>query len=85
LRITRKIKTCNPAFWACYINARPPEDILQKKRKQYSRKTEHNKTSRASKKVKPSSEAEEEGEELVSAAESVQTNDTAPSGEIVKV
>jgi hypothetical protein len=79
----RKIKTCNPAFWGCYIDVRPPEDILQKKRKQYTRKTEHNKTSRASKKVKPSSE--EEQEELASPAESVQASDNAPSGEIVKV
>lgn len=47
-----KIKSCNPAFWECYINKRPPDDVLRKKRKQYERKTEHNKNSRASKKPK---------------------------------
>lgn len=47
-----KIKSCNPAFWECYINKKPPADILNKKRKQYERKTEHNKNARATKKPK---------------------------------
>ena len=53
-----KIKHCNAAFWECYINRRPPDDILNKKRKQYERKTEHNKTSRAAKKPKTDGQAD---------------------------
>ena len=46
------LQSINLAFWELYINVRPPEDVLTKKRLQYERKTEHNKNSRPSKKVK---------------------------------
>eukprot|EP00977_Amphora_coffeiformis_P028103 scaffold34695_cov266-Amphora_coffeaeformis.AAC.4 len=58
-----KIKECNTAFWELYINKRPPQDILNKKRKQYARKTENNKSSRATKKPKGEGEDGEKEEE----------------------
>jgi hypothetical protein len=56
-----KIKACNLAFWECYINQRPSEEVLNKKRQQYARKTEHNKTSRVTKKSKLGGESSSGG------------------------
>ena len=55
-----KIKACNIAFWELYINKRPPQDILNKKRKQYARKTENNKSYRSSKKPKAEGQDDDE-------------------------
>lgn len=83
-----KIKACNEAFWECYVNQRPPDEVLNKKRQQYARKTEHNKTSRASKKPKlgeiatgPGGTSEHGGNELEATAE-IPDIVAAPSGEV---
>ena len=34
-----KIRDSNPAFWECFIQKRPPLEVLQKKLMQYERKT----------------------------------------------
>lgn len=60
LEEVEKVKACNPAFWELYINKQPPPEILDKKRKQYARKTENNKTYRALKKPKTEDGQEED-------------------------
>lgn len=34
-----KIRTANPAFWFCYLEKKPPEEVLLKKQAQYDKKT----------------------------------------------
>lgn len=41
-----KIKTGNPAFWECFMEKKPPEEVLRKKQAQYDRKTSQVKNAR---------------------------------------
>ena len=48
LEEVRKLMVGNPAFWECYMQKKPPDEVLLKKQAQYDKKTANVKQSRVS-------------------------------------